>query len=55
MSSLWRRLARALAPRPAPKRLRPVCPICELPMERRGSNVWMCPNFPRCPGAIAAD
>ncbi|MGD0372041.1 MAG: hypothetical protein ABSC16_10115 [Candidatus Dormibacteria bacterium] len=43
-------------PKPRPGAgLRPVCPICERPMERRGSTVWMCPDFPRCPGAIAAD
>jgi ribosomal protein L37AE/L43A len=34
--------------------LRPVCPICERPMERRASTVWMCPEFPRCPGSLAA-
>ncbi|MGO8685610.1 MAG: hypothetical protein ACLQT7_00290 [Candidatus Dormibacteria bacterium] len=51
---LFPRTGRQPKPRPAPP-LRPVCPICERPMERRGSTVWMCPDFPRCPGAIAAD
>jgi hypothetical protein len=37
------------------RRLRPSCPICEKPMERRGSTVWMCPDFPRCRGTVAAD
>ena len=52
------RLLRWAAKRPKPRPevpLRPVCPICERPMERRGSTVWMCPDFPRCRGAIAAD
>jgi ribosomal protein L37AE/L43A len=49
-----RRGERREKPRP-PRRLRPVCPICERPMERRASTVWMCPDFPRCPGSIAAD
>jgi hypothetical protein len=51
---LFPRSGKSPKPRPAPA-LRPICPICERPMERRGSTVWMCPDFPRCPGAIAAD
>ena len=57
MSGWFSWFTRQLRSRPAPsieRRLRPVCPVCEKPMERRGSTVWMCPDFPRCPGSVAA-
>ncbi|MGA8017190.1 MAG: hypothetical protein WCB85_14885 [Candidatus Dormiibacterota bacterium] len=54
MLRLFRRADLRPKHHPAPA-LRPVCPICERPMERRASTVWLCPDFPRCPGSVAAD
>jgi ribosomal protein L37AE/L43A len=54
MIRILRREGRRSKLHPSPS-LRPVCPICERPMERRASTVWMCPDFPRCPGSVAAD